>query len=134
MVRLQITVVLVLVALCCVSCRKTVTPAELALEEGSGGAAPTAANVITFDPPSNPAPIADTTAVAPTAEVFNISHPAAWSHWLMLVAIILILFLLSVVLFHGMARRLRQKSLRAHSPTRHADIWSSHKPPQFLDP
>ena len=137
MFRLQITVVLVLVALCCVSCRKSPTPADLVLEqasENSAGVAPTAANVIKLDPPSNPTATVDTTAVGPTEEVVNISQPAAWNHWLMLVAIILILFLLSVVLFHGMARRLRQKSLRAHAPTRHSDIWASHKPPEFLDP
>ncbi|NIA07886.1 MAG: hypothetical protein GWP14_09705 [Actinobacteria bacterium] len=134
MVRLHITVALVLLALCCVSCQKSPTPAELALEQASGGVAPTAANVIKLDPPSNPVATGSTTAGQRTEEVVNISHPGVYRHWLMLVAIILILFLLSVILFHGMARRLRQKSFRAHAPTRHADIWSSHKPPQFLDP
>jgi len=134
MIRLQIIVVLVLVGLCCVSCQKSPTPAELVLEQESGGVAPAAANVIKLNLPSNPAATADTTAGAGTEEIINVSRPSLWSHWLVLLAMILILFLLSVVLIHGMARRLRQKSFRVHAPTRHADIWASHKQPEFLDP
>ena len=137
MLKLRITIGAALLALCCVGCQKSPTPADLVLEqasESSGGLAPSAANVIKIDPPANPEPQVTTAAVEPTETVINVSHPAVYRNWQMLVAIILILFLLSVILFHGMGRRLRKKSFRAHAPTQHADIWASHKPPQFLDP
>ena len=134
MFRLPLTIILVLFVLCSASCRKSPTPAELALEKASPGSAPTAANVIVVEPPADPVPTAAAVVPEPVAEVLNVPHPAFYRTGLMLVAIILVLFLLSVVLFHSLARRLRQKSFRAHAPTRHADIWASHKPPQFLDP
>ena len=137
MLKLRMTIAVALLALCCVSCRKAPTPADLVLEQASGksgGLAPSAANVIEIDPPVVPEPQVTTAVIEPTEAVINVSHPAVYRNWLMLVAIILVLFLLSVVLFHGMGRRLRKKSFRAHAPTQHADIWASHKPPEFLDP
>ena len=137
MFRLRAIIIVGLLALCCVSCRKSPTAAELALERSlskGAGAAPSAASVIKIDPPATSESTPNTTVAGPTEEVVHFSRPGAWNDWLMLVAIILMLFLLSVVLFHVMARRLRQKSFRAHAPTRHADIWASHKPPEFLDP
>ena len=133
----KILTLVVLLALCCVSCQKSPTPAELALERSSekaAGAAPSAASVIKLTPPTASESTPKITAVGPTDAGIGVSRPTAWNYWLMLVAIMLLLFVLSVLLFHGMARRLRQKSFRAHAPTRHADIWASHKPPEFLDP
>ena len=137
MFRSRAIIIVGLLALCCVSCQKSPTATDLALalsSEKAGGAAPSAASVIKIDPPATSELTPNTTVAGPTEEVVHFSRPAAWNDWLMLVAIILGLFLLSVILFHGMARRLRQKSFRAHAPTRHADIWASHKPPEFLDP
>ncbi len=54
--------------------------------------------------------------------------------WLMFVGVLLLLFLFSLILFRSLGRRLGKRSFRAHDPTPHADIWASHKPPEFFDP
>ena len=54
--------------------------------------------------------------------------------WLMFVGVLGLLFLFSLILFRSLGRRLGKRSFRAHDPTPHADIWSSHKPPEFFDP
>ena len=137
MFRLRLVIIFVLLVLCSTSCRKSPTPAKLAIQKKSAGSAPSAANVIVVEPPAEVesiAPVAAAVATEPVAEVVNVPHPAFYRTEVMLVAVLLVLFVVSVVVFHSLGRRLRQKSFRAHAPTRHADIWASHKPPQFLDP
>ena len=156
MIRARITTALIFACLvgsvlCVVSCQPPAkTPAELALEKKTAGKAPSAANITELvsvdnaaadlaaadsavDPAADPVVESAIVEYSPPAPVV-LSPPGLVRSWLMLLAILLILFLLSLILFHSMARRLRQKSFRAHAPTRHADIWASHKPPQFLDP
>ena len=126
-----------LLVLCVSSCRKPSPLDEAALSKRKAGPAPSAANVIKIEPPADPAPV-ETPVGAAAAEsdgpVISTIQPAPWREWFMLLGILLVLFLLSLILFHTMGRRVRQKAFRAHAPTRHTDIWASHKPPQFLDP
>ena len=125
--------------ICTVSCSPKPTPTEIALQSKTAGRAPSAADVIQIAPPTEPIAVT-AVAAAPIAADFS-EEPlplevkaSVLRHWLMLVAILLVLFFVSLILFHNIGRRLRQKSFHAHSPTRHVDIWASHKPPQFLDP
>lgn len=50
---------------------------------------------------------------------------------LMLIGVLLVVFLLWLILFRAIGRRLRKRAFRAHAPTPHADIWASHKPPEL---
>ena len=116
------------------SCRKSVDPEKLALSDESLGPAPNIANVIqipkTAPPPVQPEPIAPQPPPQPTITSYNAT---ILQHWLMLLGILLALFFFSLILFHIMGRRLHKRAFRAHAPTRHANIWASHKPPKFLD-
>ena len=114
------------------SCRKPSPLDEEALSKKKAGPAPSAANVIKIDPVPDLSPAA--AATESNEPVTSTIQPGLWRHWFMLLGILLVLFLLSLIIFHTLGRRLRQKAFRAHAPTRHADIWASHKPPQFLDP
>ena len=161
MFRLKITTIiftglLVVLLLCSLSCRKSSKLDEIALRAETSGPAPSAADVIKIAPPPNPVPVSAPAMVVPTAPapptmttqsppppdgvipdgVIYVSHPTIFQHgyWLLLVGILLVLFLLALILFHVMGRNLQRRSFKAHSPTRHVDIWASHKPPQFLDP
>ena len=133
MLRPKITIAALsaLLVLCVSSCRKPSPLDEEVLSKKKAGPAPSAANVIKIEPPPAPAPAAATESDHP---VISTVHPALYRQWFVLLGMLLVLFLLSLILFHTMGRRLRQKAFRAHAPTRHADIWASHKPPQFLDP
>ena len=147
MFRLKITTIiftglLTALLLCSLSCRKSSKLEEIALRAETSGPAPSAADVIKIAPPVNPAPVPaapptmTTQSPQPPDGVIYVSRPTIFQHWywLLLVGILLILFLLALILFHILGRNLQRKSFRAHSPTRHVDIWASHKPPQFLDP
>ena len=131
---------LALLILCSVSCRKSVDPNELILKSRSTAPPPSAANVINVGPaPAQPAssPATSQNSPAPvesTSEPASISQRQFFRHWAMLLTVLILLFLLSLVIFHSMGRRLRHRSFKPHPPTRHADIWASHKPPEFLDP
>ena len=116
------------------SCRKSVDMDNLGLSKQSAGSAPKAANVIKLAdlPAVAAAPLAKQADIAQDATVPN--RPNLFQHWAMLAGTLLVLFLLSVFVFHTMGRHLRKRSFKAHAPTRHANIWASHKPPQFLDP
>ena len=161
MFRLKITTIiftglLAALLLCSFSCRKSSKLDEIALHAEKAGPAPSAADVIKIAPPVNLAPVSVPVIAAPIAPapptmtiqppqppdevipdgVIYVSHPTIFQHWywLLLVGILLVLFLLALILFHVLGRNLQRRSFRAHSPTRHVDIWASHKPPQFLDP
>ena len=151
MFRLKITTIiftglLAALLLCSLSCRKSSNLEEIALHAEKAGPAPSAADVIKIAPPVNPAPVSVPAIPAPPTMtiqspqppdgVIYVSRPTIFQHWywLLLVGILLVLFLLALILFHILGRNLQQKSFKAHSPTRHVDIWASHKPPQFLDP
>ena len=101
---------------------------ELSLDTGAVGPA----NVIKADQPSPALPVAPAESQSPLEPV-SPKRRAAMRRWLMLFGVLLVLFLLWLVLFHAIGRRLRKRALRAHAPTPHADIWASHKPPEFLD-
>jgi hypothetical protein len=121
-----------LLAFCGASCSWFVNPEKLALDSEPSGSAPKLANIIKIDPPTKTLP--DTPAATqPSDKPISTNHRAIL-HWLMLIAVLLVLFLLSLILFHSLGRRLGKRSFRVHAPTRHADIWASHKPPQFFDP
>ena len=156
MFRLKITTIiftglLTALLLCSLSCRKSSKLDEIALRAETSGPAPSAADVIKIALPVNPVPVPVPAATAtPTMTtqppppsdgvipdgVIYVSRPTIFQHWywLLLVGILLVLFLLALILFHILGRNLQRKSFKAHSPTRHIDIWASHKPPQFLDP
>ncbi|MCK4851178.1 MAG: hypothetical protein KAT11_07500 [Phycisphaerae bacterium] len=124
-----------LLVFCGASCRKPVNPEKLALMSDPSGSAPNPAAVIKIDPPVKALSPAPPEAQAQN-EAISANKPAnpIPPNWLMLVGVLLLLFLLSLILFHSLGRRLRKRTFRAHAPTRHADIWASHKPPQFFDP
>ena len=115
------------------SCQKTVDPNKLVLSEESVGPAPNPANVIQIAKPTPPAQSEPLALQAPPEPTTAINRYPIMQHWLMLVGILLALFFFSLILFHIMGRPLHKRSFRAHQPTRHANIWASHKPPQFLD-
>ena len=122
-----------LLAFCGASCSWFVNPEKLALDSEPSGSAPKLANVIKIDPPAKTLP--DTPAATGSSDKsISLEQRTILRDWLMLVGILLLLFLLSLILFHSLGRRLGKRSFRAHAPTRHADIWASHKPPQFFDP
>ena len=125
-----------LLILCVASCSKSIDPNKLAVDQEAASPPPNVANVIKIEPPvKEPVPAALThTQNQPPPEPIFPNHPLIVRHWLMLLGVLLLFFLLSLMLFHSMGRRLHKRTLRAHAPTRHANIWASHKPPQFLDP
>lgn len=123
-------VALAVLVLCTASCRKPADPAELALEQKQAGPPPSAANILPVDRQPDPLPASR----KPQGSAVHSRLPGLLDARLILVAVLVILFFFSVLIFHTLGRRLRQRSLRAHSPTRHVDIWSTHKPPRFLDP
>ena len=130
---------LALLILCAASCRKSVDPNKLMLQSKPAAPPPSAANVIQIAPPPEAAPPPVTLEhteppqnLAGQSE--SVGRPQFLRHWLMLVAALTMLFLLSLLIFHTMGRRLRRRSFKPHPPTSHADIWASHKPPEFLDP
>ncbi len=99
--------------------------------------APKLADVIKITPsakaiPDTPAPA--TIEPEPSDKSISLEQWTFLRSWWMLVGVLLLLFLLSLMLFHHLGRRLGKRSFRAHAPTPHADIWASHKPPQFFDP
>ena len=115
------------------SCRKSIDPKKLTLADEAIGPAPNAANVIKIDAPIKALPAAPAETQASHSPI-SPNYPAIWRHWLMLLGALLLLFLLSLMLFHTMGRQLHKPTFRVHPPTRHANIWASHNPPQFLDP
>ncbi len=115
------------------SCRKSIDINKLVLADEAVGPAPSAANVIKIDPPVKALPAASAE-IQPSHSPISVNQWGIWRHWLMLVGVLLLLFLLSLMLCHTLGRRLHKPTFRAHPPTRHANIWASHKPPQFLDP
>jgi hypothetical protein len=123
-----------LLAFCGASCSWWSTnPEKLALDAEPSGSAPKLANIIKIDPPTKTLP--DTpAATGPSDKSISLEQRTIPPNWLMLVGVLLLLFLLSLILFHSLGRRLGKRSFRVHAPTRHADIWASHKPPQFFDP
>ncbi len=122
-----------LLAFCGASCSWFVNPEKLALDSEPSGSAPKLANVIKIAPPTKALP--DTPAATQSSDKsISLEHRTILRNWLMLVGVLLVLFLLSLMLFHTMGRRLHKRTFRAHAPTRHANIWASHKAPEFLDP
>ena len=131
----SLTACFALLAFCGASCRRPVNPEKLALAGEPSGPAPNPAAVIKINPPVKA--LSPNSAEAQTQnEAISANKPVIPipPNWLMLVGVLLLLFLLSLILFHSLGRRLSKRSFRAHAPTRHADIWASHKPPQFFDP
>ncbi len=93
--------------------------------------APRAANVVKIGPAGKALPTASQALDKP----ISANYRGILRGLLMLVGVLLVLFLLSVMLFHSFGRRLGKRAFRAHAPTRHTDIWVSHKvPPEFFDP
>ncbi len=128
----------ILLGFCGASCSWFVNPEKLALDSEPSGSAPKLANVIKINPAATalaaePGEPSATITGEPSDKPVSANHRAIL-HWLMLVAVLLVLFLLSLMLFHSLGRRLGKRSFRVHAPTRHANIWASHKPPQFFDP
>ncbi len=131
-----------LLIFCGASCRKPVNPEKLALMSEPPGPALNPAAVVKIDQPVKALPAAPAETGEPSATItgeasdkpVSANQRTILQDWLMLVGVLLLLFLLSLMLFHSLGRRLRKRTFRAHAPTRHADIWASHQPPQFLDP
>ena len=128
-----------LLAFCGASCSWwSANPEKLALDSEPSGSAPKFANIIKIDPAATalaaePGEPTATITGEPSDKPISANHRTIL-HWLMLIAVLLVLFLLSLILFHSLGRHLGKRSFRAHAPTRHADICASHQPPQFFHP
>ena len=105
MLRVFLVTIVLVGLLCTASCSKKPTPTEIALESKTAGRAPSAADILQLDSPAE-AITAATPVAAPITDNFpddtssNPSQASAWRHWLMLVAILLVLFFVSLILFH----------------------------------
>ena len=124
-----LTFCLALLILCGASSGNSLESNELSLDKDPVGPA----NLIKPDQLSQAPPVAPAQTQSPL-EPLSPKPQAPLRRWLILVGLLLVLFLLSLVLFHTIGRRLRKRAFRAHAPTPHADIWASHKPPEFPDP
>lgn len=122
-----------LMILCVASCSKSVAPNELSIDKDAAAPPPNVTKVIKIAPAVKALPAVGAHRQARPGPIFP-NYRLIVRHWLMLVGVLLVLFLLSLLLFHTMGRRLGKRSFRAHAPTRHANIWASHKAPEFLDP
>lgn len=113
------------------SCHWPVEPAEPAVNKEQSGPPPSGAGLFqTMPPQPEPLPQQPEVSVSPV----HSSRPSLVHQLPMMIAALVILFLVSVLIFHTFGRQLRRKGFKAHAPTSHLDIWATHKPPQFLDP
>ncbi len=120
-----------LLILSAASCQTSVDPSEPVVDQKQSGPPPSGAGLFQ-NVAAQPAPLPQPTE-EPESPVRS-SPPGLANQYLMMVFALVMLFLLSVLIFHPFGRQLRRKRLKAHAPTSHLDIWATHKPPQFLDP
>ena len=113
------------------SCQTSGQPTDAVVDEKRSGPPPSGAGLFQ-NVAAQPAPLPQPTE-EPESPVRS-RPPGLANQYLMMVFALVMLFLLSVLIFHTFGRQLRRKRLKAHAPTSHLDIWATHKPPQFLDP